>query len=105
LAGSWVVLKFKRREPVAGSKILLAAALGPLSFGLLRLFFVSSFTDHLMWFDVWEEITELLFVVGVGVVLWVFRGRLFAPSGGAAVPPSKGDGAQSVSQPLGVCPP
>ena len=43
---------------------------------MLRLFFVSTFTDNLMWFDVWEEATELLSVLGIGVVLWVFRETL-----------------------------
>ncbi|MBI5384020.1 MAG: rhodanese-like domain-containing protein [Verrucomicrobia bacterium] len=74
---SWLALKFKRHEPVAASKVLFAAAMGPLSFGMLRMFFVSTFADNLMWFDVWEEITEFLFVLGTGAVLWVFRERLF----------------------------
>ena len=78
LVASWVTLKFKRHEPVAASKALLAAALGPLSFGMLRMFFVSTFTDNLLWFDVWEEVTELLFIVAIAVVLWVFREALFA---------------------------
>ena len=75
---SWLALQFKRREPVAASKALFATALGPLSFGMLRLFFVSTFTDNLMWFDVWEEVTEFLFVLGTGAVLWVFRDTLLA---------------------------
>jgi rhodanese-related sulfurtransferase len=74
---SWLVLLFKRHQPVAVSKVLFAAALGPLSFGMLRMFFVSTFTDNLMWFDVWEELTELLFIVSIGLVLWVFRDALF----------------------------
>ena len=74
---SWLALMFKRREPVAASKVWFAAAFGPLSFGVLRMFFVATFTDNLMWFDVWEEITELLFVIAAAVVLWVFREALF----------------------------
>ncbi len=76
-AASWLVLRFKRTEPVAASKVLFAAALGPLSFGMLRMFFVATFSDRLVWFDVWEEFTELLFIVSAGAVLWVFRGALF----------------------------
>jgi hypothetical protein len=36
------------------------------------------FSDNLMWFDTWEEWTELLFVLGVAVVLWIFRHGLLA---------------------------
>ena len=87
---SWLALMFKRHKPVAASKVLFAAALGPLSFGMLRMFFVSTFTDNLMWFDVWEEVTEFLFVLGTGAVLWVFRDALFAkkPSELAVTPPA-----------------
>jgi rhodanese-related sulfurtransferase len=76
-AAAWLVLLFKRHEPVAASKVLLAAATGPLSFGMLRMFFVASFSDRLVWFDVWEEITELLSILSIGLVLWVFRHSLF----------------------------
>ncbi len=76
-AASWLVLLFKPHEPVAPSKVLFAAAAGPLSFGLLRMFFVATFRENLIWFDVWEEITELLFIVSIAVVLWVFREALF----------------------------
>jgi hypothetical protein len=31
------------------------------------------YRDHLAWFGFWEEITELLFIIGIGVVLWIFR--------------------------------
>jgi hypothetical protein len=77
LTASWLVLLFRQQEPVAISKALLAAGIGPLSFGLLRLFLVFTFDEDLMWNETWEEITELIFVVAVAVVLWVFRERLF----------------------------
>ncbi len=75
---SWLVLLFKKTEPVTFSKALLAAGLGPFSFGLLRLFLVSTFAQNLIWSDQWEEFTELLFILGVALVLWLFRARLFA---------------------------
>ena len=65
LTASWLVLLFKRDEPVALAKALFAAGVGPLSFGLLRLFFVFTFNENLVWFETWEEITELIFVVAV----------------------------------------
>ena len=74
---SWGVLLFKRSEPVAAAKIFFAAAMGPLGFGLMRLFLRTAYREDLAWADIWEELTELLFVAGVGLVLWLFRGALF----------------------------
>jgi hypothetical protein len=82
---SWLVLLFKRNRPVALAKPLFAGAAGALSFGLLRMFFTLTFRDDLMWFDVWEEVTELLFILGTAAVLWVFRTSLF-PSKHPAMP-------------------
>ena len=89
LTASWLVLVCKHKEPVALAKILLAASVGPLSFGFMRLFLFSIFRDNLLWFDVWEEITELLFTMAVGYVLWIFRNSLFEKktlsSGGSTI--------------------
>ncbi len=74
---SWGLLSFKRNEPVAAAKIFFAAAMGPLGFGLMRLFLRTAYREDLAWANIWEELTELLFVAGVGVVLWLFRGALF----------------------------
>ncbi len=74
---SWGALSFKRNEPVATAKILFAAAMGPLGFGLMRLFLRTAYRENLAWANIWEELTELIFVAGVGVVLWLFRGTLF----------------------------
>ena len=74
---SWGVLSFKRSEPVAAAKIFFAAAMGPLGFGLMRLFLRTAYREDLAWANIWEELTELLFVAGVGLVLWLFRGALF----------------------------
>lgn len=73
---SWGVLLSGRRDAVALAKVLFAAGLGPLGFGTLRLLLVSAYGDNLVWFDVWEELTELLFVLGVAVTLWLFRRSL-----------------------------
>lgn len=77
LAISWAILQFKRDEPVAMAKLFMAAGLGPLAFGLLRLFLRTAYAQNLAWANIWEETTELLFVVGVGLVLWLFRQGLF----------------------------
>jgi len=77
LLASWGVLLFKRNDPVAMAKIFFAAAMGPLGFGLMRLFLRTAYREDLAWANIWEELTELVFVAGVGLVLWLFRGALF----------------------------
>jgi hypothetical protein len=77
LAASYAVLLFKKKDAVAVSKVFFAAGMGPLGFGLLRLIFFGLYRDNLVWFNFWEEITELLYVAGIGVVLWLFRRGLF----------------------------
>lgn len=71
-AVSWWVLYRGGEHSLSLSKALFAAGLGPLTFGLLRTFLVATFNDDLMWFETWEEWTELLFVAGTVFVLWVF---------------------------------
>ncbi len=68
------------------SKVLFAAALGPLGFGFLRLFLFAAFRDDLIPFVVWEEITELVFVFAVVFVLVVFRQSLREQATGVPAP-------------------
>ena len=60
------------------SKFFLAAGVGALGFSCFRLVFVQVYRDNLAWFSFWEEVTELIFVVGAALVLWIFRHGLFA---------------------------
>jgi hypothetical protein len=86
ITASWLVMLLKQDDPVPLAKVLFAAALGPLGFGFMRLFLSGAFADNLLWYVVWEEVTELLFVVAVGYVLWIYRHSLMAkpapPAGG-----------------------
>ena len=77
LCTAWGVLAFKKNDPVPLAKMLFASALGPLGFGFMRLFLSAAFSGNLLWYVVWEELTELLFIVAVGFVLWIFRYSLF----------------------------
>ncbi len=77
LTASWLVLLFKREEPVPLAKVLFAAAMGPLGFGFMRLFLFAAYRDDLIRFVVWEEVTELIFTAGIALVLWFFRPGLF----------------------------
>ncbi len=74
---SWGVLLFKKTEPVPVAKIFFAAAVGPLGFGFMRLFLRTAYRENMAWANVWEEVTELIFIIGVGLLLWLFRGALF----------------------------
>ena len=80
LAVSWGLLIFKRVEPVAWSKIFFAAGMGAMGFSFFRMVLLHVYSEHLAWFAFWEEITELIFVAGAGLVLWVFRHGLFKPT-------------------------
>jgi rhodanese-related sulfurtransferase len=71
-AASFLVLVFRKQDPMPAAKILLACGAGFLSFGLFRLFLFAPYVDNLVWFVFWEEMTEMIYVAGVGVVLWVF---------------------------------
>jgi hypothetical protein len=92
---SWFVLLLKRNNSIPWSKLLFAAGLGPLAFGAMRMALVATFRTDLMWFETWEEWTELIFVVGVAFVLWVFRRGLLA------TPPAMKGSSKSIS-PAGI---
>jgi len=86
LAASMGVLLWKKERGVAMSKVLFAAGMGPLGFGLMRMFLLGPYGDNQVWFAFWEEITEFIFVCGAAYVLWVFRQGLFAPRQAQASP-------------------
>lgn len=58
--------------------------LGFLSFAYFRLFLLAAFRETPVFFDFWEEATELLAIVGVGLLLLFFRGPLLRPRTHAA---------------------
>lgn len=74
---SWLVLLFKKNEAVAWAKVWCAAGLGFLGFSIFRLLLYAPFHEELVWFEFWEEATELLSVATVAVVLWAFRKGLW----------------------------
>lgn len=78
VGGAFVTLLLRGRGGLALAEVLLAAGAGALGFGMLRLFLFAAFQDHLVWSVFWEELLELLTVLGAAWVLWVFRSRLFA---------------------------
>lgn len=75
---AFVLLALKKENAVAQAKIAFAAGTGPLGFSFFRLLVFQVYRDDLVWFDFWEETTEFVFIVGVALVLWLFRTTLFA---------------------------
>ena len=76
LTVSLALLRPKRRERLLWSKVFFAAGTGAAGFSFLRMILFHAYRDNLVWFAAWEEITELLFIAGVGAVLWIFREAL-----------------------------
>jgi hypothetical protein len=54
-------------------KVLLAAGIGALAFSYMRLIFFDAYRDNLVWSEFWEELTELLYVLGVAFLFWLFQ--------------------------------
>jgi rhodanese-related sulfurtransferase len=77
LCASLMILIFKKTNPLPLAKVLLAAGVGPLGFGMFRSILTAMYSEDLVWFAFWEESTEFLFIAGTCFVLWIFRHRLF----------------------------
>lgn len=54
-------------------KVFTCAGIGTLGFSFFRVALNAIFVDHLIWFEFWEEVTELMFVSAIGLVLWNFK--------------------------------
>lgn len=57
------------------TKVFLCAGLGALGFSFFRIALNAIFVDSLVWFEFWEEATELMFVGTTAFALWRFRSR------------------------------
>jgi rhodanese-related sulfurtransferase len=55
------------------SKYYFAGGIGFLGFGVFRLIFYKTFTDNLTWFVVGEEVTELLYILFIGIAVYLFK--------------------------------
>jgi len=58
------------------TKVLVCAGIGALGFSFFRVTLNAIFVHNLIWFEFWEETTELIFVGAVAYVLWTFRQSL-----------------------------
>ena len=75
-AVSLVVLLVRKQAGIGAAKIFLAAGLGPLGFGGLRMLLGTAYDQNRVWYLFWEEGTELALVAAVCIVLWIFHRRL-----------------------------
>ncbi len=74
---SLLILLIRRNDPLPAAKIAFAAGMGPLGFGMMRMILAGVYRQNQVWFTFWEEVTELLFIMGICCVLWIFRRGLF----------------------------
>jgi hypothetical protein len=65
---SFLVLWLRKEKGMASAKVLYAMGLGPLLFGWFRFVIFWSYERNSLWADVWEELTEFLFIA---LVLWL----------------------------------
>lgn len=72
-AAALAALSLRKERSMRTGKIMFSAGMGLLGFSFFRVVLFSLYRDNLVWFVCWEEITELLYVAGVGCVLWLFR--------------------------------
>jgi rhodanese-related sulfurtransferase len=76
-ASAFVMLSVLKEKALPAGKLVAAAGIGFLGLSLFRLVIFALYRSGLAWFVCWEEITELMYICGVAVVLWIFRSRLF----------------------------
>lgn len=55
------------------AKVFLSSGLGFLGFSFFRVTLNALFASNLVWFEFWEEATELMFVGIIGFTLWQYR--------------------------------
>jgi len=58
------------------TKIFVCAGIGALGFAFFRITLNAIFVNNLVWFEFWEEATELMFVSAIGFVLWRYKSFL-----------------------------
>lgn len=76
LVGATLVLVLMKREPVPLAKVLFAGGMGAMGFSMMRFIMFRSYQENLLWMVFWEELTELLLVLGILTFLHIFRRQL-----------------------------
>jgi rhodanese-related sulfurtransferase len=76
LLAAFVLIQFAGIASLHRAQVALAAGIGPLGFGLLRVLMGGIYSHTQVWFGFWEEMTELLLLAGICFTLWTFRATL-----------------------------
>jgi hypothetical protein len=72
---AFITFQLKKEEGFETAKIFLAAGLGLLGFSLMRFFVFWSYENNPIWADIWEEITEFLFVISLYFFFFLSRDK------------------------------
>ncbi len=70
---SFLMMPRNHEDGVLFSKVSFSAGTGFIVFSFFRMFFLTAYTENMLWFVFWEEATELLLIVFIAVFLWIFR--------------------------------
>jgi hypothetical protein len=73
LLSAFVLLVARRERGFAASRLLVAIGLGPLLFSLMRFALYWGYAANPLWADVWEELTEFMFVLIILKIVLMVR--------------------------------
>ncbi len=65
-------LLLRGRRGIGPARWTFFWGLGVMSFSLLRFFLVSAYRAMPIWADAWEELTEMIAILAIVLLLWVF---------------------------------
>jgi len=76
-----LILLLKKTDPLPMAKVFFSAACGAAGFSFFRFILFHGYQDNLVWMEFWEEITEFVFICGLGFILWQFQRPLLGWKG------------------------
>jgi len=76
-------LLLRGRRGIGPARLTFFFGLGFTAFSLLRFFLESAYLAMPIWADAWEELTEMITVLSIVLLLWVFRRPLGLSAAGA----------------------
>lgn len=70
---SLALLSTTKTKLTNAARVFLSAGIGLLAFSILRLSLGALFTERLVWFEFWEETTQLIVISTIAFLLWQFK--------------------------------
>jgi hypothetical protein len=71
---TWLILQTKKEKGLEAAKMFFSAGLGLFGFSCMRFIIFRGFEQNPIWADIWEEVTEFLFISAVFYVVFLIRG-------------------------------